>query len=63
MKKKEQPEMAESQLREVMSMLGKRSAEARKNKLGKRAFAKQMKEMGKLGGRPKKADTDGKGKA
>lgn len=35
------------------SLLGRRSAEARKAKWGKREFIKRMREWGKLGGRPK----------
>jgi hypothetical protein len=35
------------------SLMGKRSAEARKQKWGEREFAKRMREWGKLGGRPK----------
>ncbi len=44
------------------SALGKRSAEVRQKKWGKKEFKKRMREYGKLGGRPKKADKDGKGK-
>jgi len=39
---------------EAASMVGKRSAEARKKKLGKAEFLKRMREIGKQGGRPKK---------
>jgi len=35
------------------SLLGKKSAEARKKKWGKKAFVAKMREWGKLGGRPK----------
>jgi hypothetical protein len=35
------------------SALGKRSAEVRQKKWGKREFVKRMREWGKLGGRPK----------
>jgi len=35
------------------SILGKRSAEVRQKKWGKREFVKRMREWGKLGGRPK----------
>ena len=35
------------------SLMGKRSAEARAKKWGKREFVKKMQEWGKLGGRPK----------
>ena len=44
------------------STLGKRSAEVRQKKWGKKEFAKRMREYGQLGGRPKKADNTGKGK-
>ncbi len=39
------------------SALGKRSAEVRQKKWGKREFVKRMREYGKLGGRPKKNET------
>jgi hypothetical protein len=39
------------------SALGKRSAEVRQKKWGKKEFAKRMREYGKLGGRPKKSKT------
>jgi len=52
----------ESKISEVMSLIGKRSAEVRQKKWGKKEFKKRMQEWGKLGGRPKKADKDGKGK-
>jgi hypothetical protein len=35
------------------SLMGKRSAEARKKKWGKKAFVTKMRAWGKLGGRPK----------
>jgi hypothetical protein len=38
---------------EAASLMGKRSAEARAKKWGKREFVKKMREWGKLGGRPK----------
>jgi len=38
---------------EAASLLGRRSAEARQKKWGKRKFAEKMREWGKLGGRPK----------
>ena len=44
------------------SALGKRSANVRQKKSGKREFLKRMREYGKLGGRPKKTDKEGKGK-
>jgi hypothetical protein len=40
------------------SLLGRKSAEARKKKWGKKEFVRKMQEWGKLGGRPK-----GSGKA
>jgi hypothetical protein len=42
---------------EAASLLGKRSAEARAKKWGKREFVKKMREWGKLGGRPKGSGT------
>jgi hypothetical protein len=35
------------------SALGRRSAEVRQKKWGKREFVKRLREWGKLGGRPK----------
>ena len=58
MKKKSQSEKIESQVSEVMSLMGKRSAESRKEAWGKREFKKRMREYGKLGGRPKKTSSD-----
>ena len=46
---------------QAASLLGKRSAEVRQEKWGKKEFVKRMQEWGKLGGRPKKADKDSKG--
>ena len=40
------------------SLLGSKSAEARRKKWGKKEFVRRMQEWGKLGGRPK-----GSGKA
>jgi len=37
---------------EAASLLGRRSAEARRKKWGKRKFVEKMREWGKLGGRP-----------
>jgi hypothetical protein len=42
---------------EAASLMGKRSAEARAKKWGKREFIKKMREWGKLGGRPKGSGT------
>jgi hypothetical protein len=39
------------------SLMGRRSAEARIKKWGKREFVKRMQEWGKLGGRPKGSGT------
>src|SRR5262245_64948512 len=50
-----------SKISEVMSLMGKRSAAARKKSWGKREFAKKMRAWGKLGGRPKKGESKGKG--
>jgi hypothetical protein len=47
-------------LNEAASALGKRSAEVRQKKWGKKEFVNLMREWGKLGGRPKKAEK-GKG--
>ena len=45
------PRMAK--INKAASLLGKRSAEARKQKWGKEEFKQRMREWGKLGGRPK----------
>ena len=55
MKKQSKPDV-----NEAASALGKRSAEVRQKKWGKREFAKKMRDWGKLGGRPKKSNKDGK---
>ena len=47
---------------QAASALGKRSAEVRQKKWGKKEFLRRMREYGKLGRRPKKADKDRKGK-
>ena len=57
MKKESKPDV-----NEAASALGKRSAEVRQKKWGKKEFVKRMREYGKLGGRPKRADKDRKGK-
>jgi hypothetical protein len=41
------------ELSEAASALGRRSADARKKKWGKKEFVRRMREWGKLGGRPK----------
>jgi hypothetical protein len=43
---------------QAASLLGKRSAEARKKAWGAKEFNKRMKEYGKLGGRPKKNEAE-----
>jgi len=40
-------------LNKAASLLGRKSAEARRKKWGKKAFVTKMREWGKLGGRPK----------
>jgi hypothetical protein len=47
--KHKKPEDASS----AASLMGRRSAEARKKKWGKQEFTRKMREWGKLGGRPK----------
>jgi hypothetical protein len=42
-----------AKINKAASLLGKRSAEARKKKWGKAEFEHRMQEWGKLGGRPK----------
>jgi hypothetical protein len=42
-----------TQISNAASMMGRRSAEARKREWGKREFVAKMREWGKLGGRPK----------
>jgi hypothetical protein len=42
-------------LSSAASVMGQRSAEARKKKWGKKEFVRRMREWGKLGGRPRKA--------
>jgi hypothetical protein len=40
-------------MNEAASLLGKRSADVRREKWGKTEFERRMREWGKLGGRPK----------
>ena len=61
-KKRKGKQDMESKISEVMSLMGKRSAKEREKAWGAKEFKKRMKEWGKLGGRPKKAGTKGKGK-
>jgi hypothetical protein len=42
-----------TKVNKAASLMGKRSAEARKERWGKEEFKKRMREWGKLGGRPK----------
>ena len=46
---------------EAASAMGKRSAEARRDKWGQREFLRRMREYGKLGGRPKQGNGKKKG--
>ena len=43
-------------LNRAASLLGRKSAEARKKKWGKKEFVRKMQEWGKLGGRPRKSN-------
>jgi hypothetical protein len=45
-------------IKNAASMLGKKSAEARKKMWGEREFNRRLREWGKLGGRPKKIKKD-----
>jgi len=40
-------------VRKAASLMGRKSAEARRKKWGKKEFVHKMQERGKLGGRPK----------
>lgn len=40
-------------LKKAASLMGKKSAQAREKKWGKKEFVRRMQEWGKLGGRPK----------
>jgi hypothetical protein len=42
-----------SDVNKAASLMGRKSAEARKKKWGKKEFERRMREWGKLGGRPK----------
>jgi hypothetical protein len=42
-----------SDVNKAASLMGRKSAEARKKKWGKKEFVRKMREWGKLGGRPK----------
>ena len=58
-KKRRSTDTTETKISEVMSVLAQRSVDARQKAWGKREFKKRMREWGKLGGRPKKADKKG----
>jgi hypothetical protein len=47
----------EPNVNKAASTLGKRSADVRQKKWGKKEFVKRMREWGKLGGRPKKSES------
>jgi hypothetical protein len=49
-----------AKINEAASLLGKRSAYARRKKWGKAEFERRMREWGKLGGRPKGSSKKGK---
>jgi len=51
----------EPDVNKAASTLGKRSADVRQKKWGKKEFLKRMREWGKLGGRPKKSESKRKG--
>jgi hypothetical protein len=40
-------------IKKAASLMGRKSVEARKKKWGKKEFVRRMRELGKLGGRPK----------
>jgi hypothetical protein len=42
-------------VKSAASLMGKKSAEARRKKWGEKEFERRLREWGKLGGRPKKA--------
>ena len=53
---------SKQRVNDAASALGRRSAEVRQKKWGQKEFLKRMREYGKLGGRPKKADGERTGK-
>ena len=55
-------ERSNRSVNQAASLLGKRSAEVRKKAWGAKEFKKRMQAWGKLGGRPKRANNDRKGK-
>ena len=48
-------------INKAASLMGCKSAEARKKKWGKKEFVRRMREWGKLGGRPKGSKKKGSG--
>jgi hypothetical protein len=42
------------EVNKAASLMGRKSAEARRKKWGKKEFVRRMREWGRLGGRPKK---------
>jgi len=57
-KKRDSKKTVDEKIKEVMSLMGRRSAEAREKQWGKREFVKKMRAWGKLGGRPRKETND-----
>jgi hypothetical protein len=51
-----------SDVNKAASLMGRKSAEARKKKWGNKEFERRMREWGKLGGRPPKGSGKKKGK-
>ena len=52
MTKKSEAESGARERSQAASLLGRRSAQVRSEKWGKREFVQRMREWGKLGGRP-----------
>jgi len=50
--------MASTKASEAASLLGKRSARARREQWGEEEFKRRLREWGKLGGRPRMDATD-----
>ena len=48
-------------INKAASLMGQKSAEARKKKWGKKEFERRMREWGKLGGRPKGSGKEKRG--
>ncbi len=53
MVKSKMEQAKKSDASKAASIMGRKSAEARAQKWGKKVFVKKMREWGKLGGRPK----------